>query len=181
MTLHHEIELGLLIGKPLRNLPLQPARNLIRDAIGGYCLAIDLTARNVQSEAKRKGLPWTVAKGFDGFCPVSELIPRDRLPDLREEGVGFWLKVNGAERQRGNTRDMLFGVDRLLGEVSRVMTLEVGDLVLTGTPAGVGELRDGDLVEAGVEVAGQSVQEGRIEVSVRDAVAGEGVYEFSET
>ncbi|KAF7508343.1 hypothetical protein GJ744_009334 [Endocarpon pusillum] len=138
VLLHHEIELGLVMCKPLRNLPLEPDPDLIRSAIGAYVLAIDLTARNIQTVAKRDGLPWTVAKGFDGFCPVSAPIPKDRIPDPAARGVTLWLSVNGRERQRGSTSEMIFGVECLLGHVSRVMTLEVGDLVLTGTPEGVG-------------------------------------------
>lgn len=152
--------------------------------IAGYCLAIDLTARNVQEEAKRKGLPWTIAKGFDTFCPVGEVVSKERLGAPPGGGLGevvIWLSVNGVERQRGRVADMIFPVSRLLADVSRVMTLEEGDLVLTGTPKGVGGLVGGDRVVGGMEVGGVEVREARIEVEVKDAEDGEGAYEYRET
>lgn len=154
-------------------------RSIIDSCIGGYCLAIDLTARNVQEEAKKKGLPWTIAKGFDTFCPVSEVVPKERVRDPQD--VVLWLRVNGVERQRGSTASMLFPIPRLLKDISAVMTLDEGDLILTGTPKGVGSLVAGDRVQCGMEVGGEEVLEGRIEVVVEDAPADVGGYEFRET
>ena len=137
-----------------------------------------MTARNAQNEAKKKGLPWTTAKGFDTFLPISERIAKSRIPD--PHAVGLWLKVNGVDRQRDSSELMLFDVPRMLGHISKVMTLEEGDVVLTGTPKGVGEVRGGDVMSAGVEVDGREVEEGRVEVRVVDD-AEEGGYVFRET
>jgi acylpyruvate hydrolase len=147
--------------------------------ISHYFMAIDLTARNVQEEAKRKGLPWTIAKGFNTFCPISAPIPIENVSD--PHNVTLWLSVNGKERQRDSSALMLFRIPRLLSDISKVMTLEEGDVVLTGTPKGVGPVVGGDVMTAGLEVKGREVQEGRIQVMVEDALVGVGGYEFKET
>jgi acylpyruvate hydrolase len=144
-----------------------------------YFTAIDLTARNVQDEAKRKGLPWTIAKGFDTFCPISTAIPVSKIAD--PHNVKLWLSVNGEDRQRDSSALMLFRIPRLLSDISKVMTLEEGDIVLTGTPKGVGPVVGGDVMRVGLEVEGKEVEEGRIEVRVEDAEQGVGGYEFRET
>lgn len=141
----------------------------------GYLLAIDMTARNVQDEAKKKGLPWSIAKGFDTFCPISELIPKSAIPDPHKAFLR--LKVDEEVRQADSTELMLYRIPRQLADISRVMTLEPGDLVLTGTPKGVGQVKDGEIMSAEIEVDGKQV--GKIEVPVRDRV--EGRYEFKET
>jgi hypothetical protein len=97
----------------------------------GYVLAIDMTARNVQDEAKRKGLPWSIAKGFDTFMPISNFIAKNRIPDPQK--AHLWLSVNNEMKQSDNTELMLFRIPRQLSDISRVMTLEKGDIVLTGT------------------------------------------------
>ncbi len=135
-----------------------------------------MTARNVQDEAKKKGLPWSIAKGFDTFLPVSKFIPKSRVPD--PHNVDLYLSVNGEVRQEDNTELMLFRIPRQLSDISSVMTLEKGDVVLTGTPKGVGQVKTGDVMRAGIRVDGQEVEEGRIEVEVEDR---EGRYEFKET
>lgn len=142
------------------------------DAIAGYAVAIDMTARNVQDEAKKKGLPWTAAKGFDTFLPISEVVPKERIPD--PHAVELWLSVNGVGRQEDSSALMLFRVPRLLAEVSGVMRLGRGDLVLTGTPKGVGEVGCGDVMRAGVRVGGREVEEGGVEVGVEERVGGVG-------
>jgi 2-keto-4-pentenoate hydratase/2-oxohepta-3-ene-1,7-dioic acid hydratase in catechol pathway len=143
--------------------------------VPGYLLAIDMTARNVQDEAKRKGLPWSIAKGFDTFCPISNLIPKTAIPD--PHNAFLRLSVGDQVRQADNTNLMLYQIPRQLADISRVMTLEPGDLVLTGTPKGVGQVKDGEVMRAEIEVDGKQVE--RIEVEVRDRV--EGRYEFKET
>ena len=135
-----------------------------------------MTARNVQDEAKKKGLPWSIAKGFDTFLPISEFIPKERIPD--PQNVDLYLSVSGETRQEDSTALMLFRIPRQLSEISSVMTLEAGDVVMTGTPKGVGEVKKGDVLRAGVRVDGKEVEEGRIEVEVRER---EGRYEFKET
>ncbi|RMZ83368.1 hypothetical protein DV737_g1641, partial [Chaetothyriales sp. CBS 132003] len=186
----HEIELGLIIGpvqasSSASSSPRQKYRNLnlaSLDAalplIGGYVMGIDVTARNVQWEAKRKGLPWSISKGFDTFLPISRFIPKQRIPNPHD--ATLWLAVNGEVRQRDSTALFLFDIPRMLSDISKVMTLEEGDIVLTGTPKGVGPLLGGDVVQAGVEVAGEEVPEGRIDVVVEDDTA-EGGFVYRET
>ena len=139
-------------------------------AIEGYALAIDMTARNVQDDSKKKGLPWTVAKGFDTFCPISEFIPKEEVKDPHE--VELWLDVNGARRQDDNTNLMLFRIPRLLSEISGVMKLEKGDIILTGTPKGVGEVGIGDVMKAGLRVSGVGVEQSLIDVEVQERSGG---------
>lgn len=145
-------------------------------AVIGYLLGIDMTARNVQEEAKKKGLPWTIAKGFDTFLPVSQEISKARLPD--PHNAFLRLSVGSQMRQADSTGLMLYRIPRLLAEISRVMTLEKGDLVLTGTPKGVGQVKSGDVMKASIEYDGKELEEGRIEVEVKDR---EGRYRYSET
>ncbi|KAG8526933.1 uncharacterized protein KY384_008362 [Bacidia gigantensis] len=168
-NLHYEVELALVIGRELSNFSAADASSAI-DAIEGYALAIDMTARNIQDECKKKGLPWTIAKGFDTFCPISTFIPKERIKDPHD--VELFLNINGKVRQRDSSSLMLFRIPRLLSEISGVMKLEKGDLVLTGTPKGVGEVFVGDVISAGVEVDGSEINEGRIEVKVEERSEG---------
>jgi 2-keto-4-pentenoate hydratase/2-oxohepta-3-ene-1,7-dioic acid hydratase in catechol pathway len=138
----HEGEIGVVIGAPLRRAPPQATSRAIR----GIVAANDVTARDLQ----RSDSQWTRAKGFDTFCPVGDEAQPPR--DLRDLTVV--TRVNGRERQRGSASAMAFDIPTLLSFISEVMTLEPGDLVLTGTPAGVGKLEAGDEVE--VEVLGLS-------------------------
>ena len=142
----------------------------------GYLLTIDMTARNVQDEAKKKGLPWSIAKGFDTFLPVSQEISKSQIPD--PHNAFLRLSVGSQLRQADSSGLMLYRIPRLMAEISRVMTLEKGDLVLTGTPKGVGEVKSGDVMKASIEVGGKEIEEGRIDVEVKDR---EGRYEYSET
>jgi acylpyruvate hydrolase len=135
-----------------------------------------MTARNVQDEAKRKGLPWSIAKGFDTFLPISQRIAKSRIPDPYDAFLR--LTVGGQRRQADSTALMLFRIPRQLADISRVMTVEPGDLILTGTPKGVGKVVAGDVITATVEVAGQRLEEGTIQVEVQDR---DGSYEFEET
>lgn len=139
-------------------------------------LSIDMTARNAQNEAKKKGLPWDIAKGFDTFLPVSEIIDKSAIPD--PHNVELYLTVNNEHRQADNTELMLFRIPRILSDISKVMTLEKGDIVLTGTPKGVGPVVPGDVMRAGVKVGGKEVEEGKIEVEVKESTS---TYEFKET
>jgi 2-keto-4-pentenoate hydratase/2-oxohepta-3-ene-1,7-dioic acid hydratase in catechol pathway len=140
--LHHEVELGIIIGKRCKNVS---QKNSL-DYVLGYCLALDITARDIQSEAKRKGWPWSIAKGFDTFAPISEVVLKEDVKD--PNNLDLWLKVNGKIRQSSNTKNMVFSVERIIEFISRIMTLEPGDLIMTGTPEGVGEIVSGDVIEA---------------------------------
>lgn len=148
----------------------------LSQSILGYLLAIDMTARNVQDEAKKKGLPWSIAKGFDTFLPISQQIAKSRIPNPHDAFLR--LSVGSQLRQADSTSLMLYQIPRQLAEISRVMTLEKGDLVLTGTPKGVGEVKPGDVMRASIEVGGKEIEEGRIEVEVKDR---EGRYVYGET
>jgi 2-keto-4-pentenoate hydratase/2-oxohepta-3-ene-1,7-dioic acid hydratase in catechol pathway len=138
----HEGEIGVVVGTRVRMADVREASRAIR----GIVAANDVTARDLQ----RSDSQWTRAKGFDTFCPVGDEAPPPN--DLRDLTV--ITRVNGKERQRGSAADMAFDIPMLLAFISRIMTLEPGDLVLTGTPAGVGKLEPGDEVE--VEVVGLS-------------------------
>jgi len=118
------------------------------DHIGGYALVLDMTDREAQSYAKKSGLPWTLGKGFDTSCPVSHFIEKASIAD--PQNVGLWLNVNGINRQRASTADMIFSIPYLISWISHHMTLEPGDLILTGTPPGVGDVRAGDHIDCGI-------------------------------
>ena len=134
----------MVIGKEGRDIPKSSAMSYV----AGYALALDMTARNLQNEAKKKGHPWSVAKGYDTFCPVSEFIAGDQVDC---SSCTLWLKVDGQERQRGSTSNMIFPVPDLLAFISSIFTLEPGDLILTGTPEGVGPVVSGQTITAGLD------------------------------
>lgn len=143
--LHHEVELGVVIGKGGSAIP----RSLAMDHVAGYALCLDMTARDVQDECKSKGLPWTLAKAFDTSCPVSEFVPKEKIPD--PGNIRIWLKVNDQLRQDGNTSQMIFSVPFLISYISEIISLEEGDLILTGTPKGVSSVQEHDELQAGIE------------------------------
>ncbi|KAG2350022.1 hypothetical protein BDR05DRAFT_1055568 [Suillus weaverae] len=138
---HHEVELGLVIGKGGRDISQDAAES----HIAGYALAVDMTARNMQDEVKKKGLPWSAVKGFDTFTPIGSFIPKSSVSDAHD--LMLSLKINGVTKQNGTTGDMIFRIPRLIEHISSIMTLEEGDLILTGTPSGVGPVNPGDSVE----------------------------------
>ncbi|KAF9818651.1 hypothetical protein IEO21_02631 [Rhodonia placenta] len=141
VTAHYEVELGVVIGKTGRDIPQDEAEY----HIAGYALAVDMTARNMQDVVKRKGHPWSAVKGFDTFTPISAFIPKVAVSDPNR--LTLTLKVNGVTQQEDSTAHMMFKIPRMIEHISSIMTLEEGDLVLTGTPPGVGPLVPGDKVE----------------------------------
>lgn len=153
---HHEVELAIILKKNLQNLPESFSPEEALDAIDGYALAIDFTARNVQDEAKKKGLPWSIGKGFDTFLPLSNFIEKSKIPD--PYNVRLQLTVNGETKQDDLTNLMLFPIHKILSHMSCIMTLEKGDLILTGTPKGVGAVNPGDHVTASLSVGGEVVE-----------------------
>ena len=116
--------------------------------VGGYCLALDLTAANLQAEARKAGLPWTVCKGYDGSLPLSSYVDKEMLLD--PHAIQFQLHVNGELRQTGNTAEMHYKIPQLISYISTFFTLNQGDLILTGTPAGAGILKPKDKLEASI-------------------------------
>ncbi len=154
---HHEVELVVAIGKKGKNIPVSDALNHVE----GYALGIDMTARDLQSEAKRCGLPWSVAKGFDTFAPLGTFTPARDISDPRRLRIS--LHVNGMLRQQGSVSRMLFGVDELVAYASSIFTLMPGDLMYTGTPEGVAAVEDGDrLVATGTGLQDLAVDVRRI-------------------
>lgn len=144
---HYETEIAVLIGKPLSR---KPSDEEILDALSGFGVALDLTLRDVQNKLKEKGHPWEIAKAFDGACPLSPFVPADAVADLAD--IGVRLTLNGEVRQDGNSRDMLTPILALIRYISGHFSLQPGDVVLTGTPAGVGPLAQGD--QLSVELPG---------------------------
>ena len=135
---HHEAELALLVGRKGKDIPVGQAM----EYIAGYGVGIDLTLRDVQGELKKKGLPWEIAKGFDTSCPLSAFAEASDVPD--PQNVQIRLTVNGEIRQDGNTSMMIHRIPVIISHMSGRFTLEPGDVILTGTPAGVSRIVTGD-------------------------------------
>jgi acylpyruvate hydrolase len=138
---HHEVELVAVIGRTGRHISEEAAL----DHVAAYAVGLDMTARDLQDEAKRKGLPWTISKGFDTFAPLGALAS---AVDIDVQHLEVRLEVNGQLRQKGHTQHMLFSVAYLISFCSRIFTLVPGDLLFTGTPEGVGRVQEGDVLEA---------------------------------
>ncbi len=143
--IHYETELVLRINKLGKHISEKFAHTYY-DTIG---IGIDFTARDLQSICKKKGLPWEMAKAFDGSAPVSTLVPKSKFADIND--INFSLKKNGQLVQKGNSGMMIFTFDKIISYVSRFVTLKIGDLIFTGTPAGVGSVEIGDKLEAFIE------------------------------
>jgi len=140
--LHHEVEMTVLMGKGGRDIPQESSLG----CVAGYGIGLDMTLRDVQSEAKKKGLPWSLAKGFDTSAPLSEFIPAALVRDPHR--LLLSLSVNGAVRQKGTTRDFIFRLEYLISHISQFFTLSPGDVLFTGTPEGVSQTVPGDILEA---------------------------------
>lgn len=138
---HHEVEVLVKINKIGKYIDQKFAANYY-DEIG---LGIDFTARDLQSQLKAKGLPWEKAKAFDGSAVVGEFFPKSNFDDLND--LNFKLLINGEIVQNGNTQHMLWKIDELVAYVSQFFTLKIGDIIFTGTPAGVGKVNPNDVLE----------------------------------
>lgn len=136
--IHHEVEVIIRICKEGKHIEEQHAHKYF-DKIG---LGIDFTARDLQSKAKEKGLPWAIAKGFNGSAPISAWVEKSSFSNL--EDLNFSLLVNGDKKQEGNTSMMIFTIPFIISYLSRFFTLKTGDIIFTGTPAGVGPVKIGD-------------------------------------
>ncbi len=132
---HYEAELAIIIAAPLTNASEQQTLA----GIGGIALALDLTKRKMQASLKQKSLPWELSKGFDGACPITEVLSPNEFADLQM--IEFCLSIDGQRVQEGNSAEMLFKIAPLIAHISNHFTLMPGDIVLTGTPKGVGELK----------------------------------------
>lgn len=143
-AVHHEIEMAILIGMPLKNAD----EDRVSRSIAGYAVALDLTLRDLQAKFKKAGQPWEKSKSFDGSCPISGFIPISNSNDL--QNVQLSLEINGEVRQEGSTRDMITPILPLISYMSRFFTLRAGDVILTGTPEGVGPLASGDMLKLSI-------------------------------
>lgn len=152
---HHEVEMAVLIGSYGRNVAPEKAEQLI----AGYAVALDMTLRDVQNRLKQQGLPWEIAKAFDTSCPLSDFTPRGNVTNAQR--LGIRLHVNDDLRQNGNTQQMILSPAQIIAHLSTIFTLEEGDIILTGTPAGVGPVHSGDRLCAEID------QLGSLEVSVQ--------------
>ena len=144
-NIHYEVELVLKIKKIGKNVSEKYA-NKYYDHIG---IGIDFTARDLQSKLKEKGLPWEKAKGFDGSAPLGKFISKTNIKDLTN--INFHLDINKETVQKGNTKNMLFSFDAIIAHVSQYFALKIGDLIFTGTPAGVGSVNINDQLECYIE------------------------------
>lgn len=143
-NIHHEVELVLLIGKESKNISVDEALQTVQ----AISVGIDVTARDIQSLAKKNGLPWSLAKGFDTFAPVGNFVEFNSSIDLKN--LDIQVKVNEETRQSGNTSNMLFSAAEIISYLSHQFRLAPGDLIFTGTPEGVSPIVDGDVIEASV-------------------------------
>ena len=142
---HHEIELVLKICKEGKSIDKKFAANYYDEV----AIGIDFTARDIQNKHKEKGLPWELAKSFDNSAPVSNFVPKSQFANMYN--INIRLDINGETRQQGNTKDLLFSFERLIAFVSGYITLKKGDLIFTGTPAGVSKVNIGDHLEGYLE------------------------------
>jgi fumarylpyruvate hydrolase len=142
---HHEVELVVALGSGGVNIPAAKANTLVY----GYAVGIDLTRRDLQSQMRDGGKPWDVSKAFDHSAPIAAIHPRAATGVIERGRI--WLKVNGKDRQQADLSEMTWNVPEIIAELSTLFELAAGDLIFTGTPAGVGVLARGDMVEAGIE------------------------------
>ena len=145
---HHEIEMVAAIGKGGRNISVEKAL----DHVWGYAVGLDMTRRDIQGEAKKMGRPWEMGKAFDESAPCSPLKPASAIGHPAEGAI--WVKVNGQVKQQGDLAQQIWNVQEQIAYLSRLVTLQPGDLIFTGTPAGVGPVKGGDKLEGHVDGVG---------------------------
>jgi fumarylpyruvate hydrolase len=146
--LHHEIELVVALGKGGSNITVGQAL----DCVWGYGVGLDMTRRDLQGEAKKMGRPWEMGKGFDNSAPCTALLPAAKIGHPAKGAI--WLKVNGKITQKGDLAEMIWNVPETISYLSRLVTLQPGDLIYSGTPAGVGPVNAGDKLEGHVDGVG---------------------------
>jgi 2-keto-4-pentenoate hydratase/2-oxohepta-3-ene-1,7-dioic acid hydratase in catechol pathway len=148
-NLQNEVELVIVIGKDGRNIKREDAF----EHVYGYAVGIDFTLRDLQSEDKKKGLPWTHSKGFYGSAPISEVVKKEDMPE--SEDLRISLEINGELKQDARTSYMIFGLDYIIHYISSIFGLRKNDIIFTGTPAGITKLNPGDIVKAQIEQVGE--------------------------
>ncbi len=136
-----EVELVTVIGKSGKNILETNAENFIF----GYAVGFDITLRDLQLEAKKNGHPWTIAKGFDTSSPISEIVPKEFF---KNKEIEFFCSINGIEKQRGKSTDMIYSISKIISYISKFFTLEVGDLIFNGTPSGISTISNDDILRA---------------------------------
>jgi fumarylpyruvate hydrolase len=146
---HHEIELVVALGKGGSNISVERAL----EHVWGYGVALDMTRRDLQGEAKKMGRPWEVGKSFESAAPSGPLVPAAKIGHPSKGAI--WLDVNGQRRQKGDLSQMIWKVPEVISYLSGLFTLAPGDLIMTGTPAGVGAVKKGDVMRGGVEGVGE--------------------------
>ena len=147
-NLHHEMELFVAIGKGGKNIPAAQAAQHIY----GYAVGLDMTRRDLQNEMKKQGRPWCIGKGFDHGAPSGPITPAAQAGDV--ENAAIWVQVNGVDRQRSTVSQLIWNIAETIEHLSAAWELQPGDLVHTGTPAGVAAVGSGDVLEGGVEGLG---------------------------
>lgn len=147
-NVNHEVELTVLIGTGGKNIP--PGRAY--EHVAGYGIGLDMTMRDRQLEAKKAGHPWAIAKGFDTSAPLSPFVEASMVPD--PHALEISLSVNGVQRQHSTTANMIFRIDTIIAFLSTIFTLSEGDIIYTGTPEGVAQVRAGDVIDASIAGVG---------------------------
>lgn len=146
--LHYEVELVVALASGGTNLTREESRRLIY----GYAVGLDMTRRDMQEEAKKNRHPWSLSKGFDNACPISAIRPASEVEDLEQSLIT--LKVNGNVRQSGRISDMIWSIPEIISALSQSVTVRAGDLIMTGTPASVGQVNPHDVMEASCDNVG---------------------------
>jgi fumarylpyruvate hydrolase len=147
-NVHHEIELVVALAKGGRDIPLESAL----DHVYGYAVGLDMTRRDLQDECKKAGRPWEIGKAFEHSAPLGEIVPASAIG--HPESGAIWLKVNGEIRQQGDLNQMIWKVPEMISYLSGLFELQPGDLIMSGTPSGVGAILRGDIMEGHIEGIG---------------------------
>jgi fumarylpyruvate hydrolase len=145
---HHEIEMVIAIGTGGKDIPVEKAL----DHVYGYALGLDMTRRDLQGEAKKTGRPWEIGKAFEHSAPMGEIVPASEIGHLSKGAI--WLKVNGAIRQQSDLSQLIWNVPEIIAHLSSIFELKAGDLIMSGTPAGVAAVKPGDVMEGYCEGLG---------------------------
>lgn len=147
-NLHHEIELVVAIGKGGKHIPAAQAM----EHIWGYAVGLDMTRRDLQNDMKKQGRPWCIGKAFEASAPISAITPAAQSGDVQNAEI--WLQVNGQDRQRSNVNQLIWNIAETIEHLSNAWELQPGDLIMTGTPEGVGAVQTGDVLEGGISGLG---------------------------